>query len=359
MTKKLTEYTKKMTFYKTLSLFTAILLFTNCNSFAQKKDNYASKIDSVIQNSSPSDFNGVVLISKNGKTLYSKAKGYANLENKKPLTIDSQFEIMSNSKQIAAVLVLLEVEKGRVDLNSPIKKYLPELTQTWADTVTVHQLLNHSHGIVDLKKPLAFKPGTEFKYGNLSFNLIGKIVEFSTKKKYNETADALFKKLKMNHTFCYSKDKAQNLATGYFSLKNDMKPVNGSQITPESFGADGIISTVSDLAIWDNNLHKGKILKPESYKLLTKNTILSQHNFFGKEKEPYGYGIRIIEKEPVKYLGHTGLGDGFSSVNLYFPENDVSLIVLENQMPEDSGLFYAAGFKIKNILLKSDLLHKK
>ncbi|SHG31047.1 serine hydrolase domain-containing protein [Flavobacterium johnsoniae] len=342
------------------SSFTFLLfILCSCHSSAQKKDNYASKIDSIIQNSTSSDFNGVVLISKNGKTLYSKVKGSANFETQKPLTIDTQFEIMSNSKQIAAVLVLLEVEKGRVDLNSPIKKYLPELTQTWADTVTVHQLLNHSHGIVDLQKPLAFKPGTQFKYGNLSFNLIGKIVEFSTKKSYNETAGALFKKLKMNQTFCYSKDKAQNLATGYFSSKNKMEPVTGSQITPESFGANGIISTVSDLAIWNNNLHKGKILKPESYKLLTKNTILSQHNFFGKEKEPYGYGIRIIEKETVKYLGHTGLGDGFSSVNLYFPQSDVSLIVLENQMPEDSSLFYAAGFKIKNILLKSDLLNKK
>lgn len=348
-----------MSFSKFSPFLFLIFLLSGCHSSAQKKDDYASKIDSVIQNSTSSDFSGVVLISKNGKTLYSNVKGFSNLETKKPLTIDSQFEIMSNSKQIAAVLLLLEVEKGKVDLHSPIKKYLPELTQTWADSVTVHQLLNHTHGIVDLQKPLIFQPGTEYKYGNLSFNLIGKIVEFSTKKRYNETADALFKKLKMNHTFCYSKEKAQNLATGYYSAKNAMKPVNGSQITPESFGADGIISTVSDLAIWDNNLHKGKILKPELYKLMTKNTVLSQHNFFGKEKEPYGYGIRIIEKESVKYLGHTGLGDGFSSVNLYFPESDVSLIVLENQMPEDSNLFYAAGFKIKNILLKSDLLRKK
>lgn len=344
--------------FKFSSFLSLLIFFSSCQSSAQKKDDYKKSIDSLVQNSNP-EFNGVVLISKNGKTLYSKVKGFANFETKKPLQIDTQFEIMSNSKLIAAVLLLLEVEKGRIELNSPIKKYLPELKQTWADSVTVHQLLNHSHGIVDLQKPLIFKPGTDYKYGNLSFNLVGEIVESSSKKSYREVAELLFKKLKMNQTFCYSKDKEQNLATGYYNINNQLEPDTSRQIDDQTLGADGIISTVSDLAIWNNNLHKGKILKPESYQLLTKNTILSQHNFFGKEKDGYGYGIRVIEKEPYKYLGHTGLGDGFSSVNLYFPESDISLIVLENQMPEDSKLLYASEFQIKNILFKSDLLNKK
>ncbi|KAF2340927.1 serine hydrolase domain-containing protein [Flavobacterium tistrianum] len=346
-----------MNFIAKISLL-LVLIFASCNSSAQKKDDYKKSIDSILQNANPK-FNGVVLISQNGKTLYSKVEGFSNFENKKTLKMNTQFEIMSNSKLIAATLLLLEVEKGKVDLNAPIKKYLPELTQTWAYSVTVHQLLNHSHGIVDLQKPLAFKPGTQFKYGNLSFNLVAQIVASSTKKSYSEVAESLFKKLQMNHTFCYSEDKTQNLATGYFNANNQLEPITTRQITDESLGADGIISTASDLAIWNNNLHKGKILKPESYRLLIKNTILSQHNFFGKQEDGYGYGIRVIEKESIKYLGHTGLGDGFSSVNLYFPESDVSLIVMENQMPEDSNLFYATEFKIKNMLLKSDLLNKK
>jgi len=345
-------------FFSFSSFLSLFFILSSCHSSAQKKDNYTAKIDSLIQNTSPV-FNGAILISKNGKPLYAKAKGFSNFETKTPLKLDTQFEIMSNSKQITAVLILLEVEKGKIDLNAPIKKYLPELTQTWADSVTVHQLLNHSHGIIDLQKPLAFKPGTQFKYGNLNFSLLGKIVEFSTKKTYTEVANSLFKKLKMKNTLCYSKDKTQNLATGHYNNKNTLTTVKESMINNENLGADGILSTVEDLTIWDNNLHKGKILKPESYKLLTANTILSQHNFFGKEKEPYGYGIRIIEKEPFKYIGHTGLGDGFSSVNLYFPESDVSMVILENQMNEDSELFYISEFKIKNILFKSDLLLKK
>lgn len=338
-------------------LLSFILLLSNCNSFAQKKDKLTTEIDSLIKVSNPK-FNGTILITENGKTVYSKVAGLANFKTKKPLTINTQFEIMSNSKQVAAVLILLEVEKGNINLQDPIKKYLPELTQSWADSITVHQLLNHTHGIVDLQKPLAFKPGSDFKYGNISFNLLGKIVEFSSKKSYTEMANALFKKLKMKNTFVYAESKAQNLATGYINKNGIFDPVKGSQINSESLGADGIISTVNDLAIWNNNLHKGKILKPESYKLMTNYNALNQHNVFGKEKTGYGYGIKIVDKEPVKYIGHTGLGDGFSSVNLYFPEKDINLIVLENQMNDNPDFFYLSEIKMKNILLKSNLFHQ-
>jgi CubicO group peptidase (beta-lactamase class C family) len=337
--------------------FLFVLLFSNYNSFAQKK-NYAAQIDSLIKIANPK-FNGVILIAKNGKTLYNKAHGFTNFETKEPLKLDSQFEIMSNTRQITAVLILKEVEKGLIDLQAPIKRYLPELNQTWANSVTVHQLLNHTHGIIDLEKPLLFKPGTEFKYGNLGYSLLGKIIEVTSKKSYSEIANAFFKQLKMKNTFCYSKDKMKDVVSGYINTNNTFELVEKIVITTESIASNGIISTVGDLAIWNQNLHKGKLLKPESYPLLFKYNITAQHGFFGKEKEGYGYGFRIIEKDAVKYVGHTGLGDGFSSVNLYFPESDVSLIVLENQMNENPDLFYASEIKIKNILFKSDLLYPK
>lgn len=340
-----------------ISLLLTLVIFSSCNSNAQKKDDYTAKIDSLIKVANPK-FNGAILISQNGKTLYKKIHGVTDFTTKKPLQQDSQFEIMSNGKLITAVLVLLEVEQGKIDVNAPIKKYLPQLTQTWADSVTVHQLLNHTHGIIALDKPLLFKPGSDYKYGNLNFSLLGKIVEGTSGKSYSDLANALFKKLKMKNTNVYVKDQFPNLVTGYSIENNIYKPVTNSMINPDNLGAVGILSTVDDLAIWNNNLHKGKIIKPETYQLMLRYTILSQHNFFGKEKEGYGYAIRIIEKEAVKYIGHTGLGDGFSSVNIYFPESDVSLIAMENLMPDNPDLFYASEFKIKNILLKSALLRK-
>lgn len=340
-----------------ISLLLTLVIFSSCNSNAQKKDDYTAKIDSLIKVANPK-FNGAILISQNGKTLYKKIHGVTDFTTKKPLQQDSQFEIMSNGKLITAVLVLLEVEQGKIDVNAPIKKYLPQLTQTWADSVTVHQLLNHTHGIIALDKPLLFKPGSDYKYGNLNFSLLGKIVEGTSGKSYSDLANALFRKLKMKNTNVYVKGQFPKLVTGYSIENNVYKPVTNSMITPDNLGAVGVLSTVDDLAIWNNNLHKGKIIKPETYQLMLRYTILSQHNFFGKEKEGYGYAIRIIEKEAVKYIGHTGLGDGFSSVNIYFPESDVSLIAMENLMPDNPDLFYASEFKIKNILLKSALLRK-
>jgi D-alanyl-D-alanine carboxypeptidase len=345
-------------FFKPSYFIAFISLFVSCTSFSQKKnDDYTAKIDSLIKTTAVRQFNGTILIAQNGETKYSKAYGFANFEKKQPLKINDLFEIMSNTKQITAVLILKEVEKGKIDLQSPIKKYLPNLTQTWADTVTVHQLLNFSAGIQeDLDKPLLFKPGSDFKYGNAAFSLLGKIVEFSTKKSYSEVANQLFKELKMKNTFCYMKDNNQNLVSGYLNSNNTFEVVENKLINPENVAAAGVISTVDDLTIWDNNLHKGKILKPETYKLMTSYSITAQHDVFGKEKVGYGYGIRIIDKDPLKYIGHTGMGNGFLSTNLYIPSKDVTIVVLENQMNEKMNLGYYFEIEIKKIIMNSKLI---
>ncbi|WP_281322245.1 serine hydrolase domain-containing protein [Flavobacterium aestivum] len=345
-------------YFKPIYFIAFIFLLTGCHSFGQKKeDDYTAKIDSLITTTNVRQFNGAILIALNGKTKYSKAYGYSNFEKKLPLKIDDQFEIMSNSKQVTATLVLKEVEKGKIDLQSPIKKYLPNLNQTWADSVTVHQLLNFSAGIPeDLGKKLLFKPGTDFKYGNTSFALLGKIVEFSTKKSYSTVANELFKELKMKNTFCYTKDNNQNLVSGYINSNNTFEVLENKPITPENVPAAGIISTVNDLTIWDNNLHKGKILKPETYKLMTTYSITAQHDVFGKEKVGYGYGIRISDKEPIKYIGHTGMGNGFLSTNLYFPSKDVTIVILENQINEKMDLSYYFEIEIKKIVMNSKLI---
>lgn len=330
-----------------------LLIFLFSLTSAQTK--YARKIDSLITTKIPRTFNGVILITKNGKTQYSKAYGFQNVNTKIPLKLNDQFEIMSNTKQITAVLLLKQVEQGKVDLQSPIKKYLPNLTQSWADSVTVHQLLNHTHGIIDLEKPLLFKPGSDFKYGNLSNILLGKIIENVSHKTYTELANALFQQLGMKDTFCYSKENRRNLVSGHMVKNNIFSPVQESFINNENLPADGVITTAKDLSIWNNNLHKGKILSPKMYQLMTTPSAMSQHDVFGKDKMGYGYNIRIVKDHDLQYLGHTGLGDGFASLNIYIPKSDVSIIVLENQMNEDGDLYYYFETEIKNIVFKNDL----
>lgn len=347
-----------MTLFFKLSILIVAILFISCNSSTHQKNDYSSKIDSLISSENPRPFNGVVLLTQNGKVKYSKIFGYKNFDLKTPLKQDDQFEIMSNTKQITSVLILKEVEKGKINLQEPIKKYLPFLTKSWADSVTVHQLLNHTHGIVDIEKPLLFKPGSEFKYGNLSNSLLGKIIENTTKKSYKEVAEELFKSLNMKYTFCYSKTDKKNLVSGHMNKDNNFKVVKNSFIDDYNMAADGVITTAKDLTIWNDALHNGKILTPKSYTLMTTESTKSQHDVFGKEKMSYGYNIRIVEENEIKYFGHTGLGDGFASLNIYIPKSDINLIILENQMAENSDLYYYYETLIKNIVLKSKSLNK-
>ncbi|PIF44022.1 CubicO group peptidase (beta-lactamase class C family) [Chryseobacterium sp. 52] len=343
--------------FKGLILLFSILLMS-CKGYGQDKDDYSKKIDSLIQTTNPRSFNGVILITQKGKTKYTKAFGFSNFEKKIPLTTNDNFIIMSNSKQVTAVLILKEVEKGKIDLRSPIRKYLPDLKQTWADTVTVHQLLNFSAGITDIDKPLIFKPGTDFKYGNTAYIMLGKIVEKVTGRKYIDVANDLFKEFKMKNTFCFELDKPQNRVQGYRNTNNNFKLVDKPIDTNDMVSAAGVVSNIKDLNIWDAKLHNGKILNPATYKRMISYDITAQHSAFGKEKIGYGYGVRISDKTPIKYIGHTGGGSGFVSFKVYFPTTDVDVVVLENQSNENFDLFYEFEIKIREIIMNSSLMKK-
>ncbi|ASK32560.1 serine hydrolase [Chryseobacterium sp. T16E-39] len=338
--------------------FFYFLVFFSPSYIYAQKDDYTKKIDSLIEIKSPKKFNGVILVTQNGKIKYSRAHGVTNIKKGTPLKLDDQFEIMSNTKQVTAVLLLKEVEKGKVDLQSPIKKYLPSLTQPWADSVTVHQLLNHTHGIVDLDKPLAFKPGSDFKYGNLSNILLGKIIENTSHKTYSELANALFRELQMKDTFCYNKANIKRLVSGHISNDKGLTVVENSFINDENMPADGVITTTKDLAVWNSLLHKGKILSPKTYALMTTPSVMSEHDVFGKGKMGYGYAIRIVKDHEINYFGHTGLGDGFASLNVYIPSSDISIVIMENQMSESSDLYYYFEKSIRDIILQSNLIKK-
>lgn len=354
------------------SLIVALFIIS-CNSSGKNKinssndkeqiDDYSAKIDSLIQTTNPRKFNGVVLITQNGETKYSKAYGYSNFEKKIPITTKDNFRIQSNSKQVTAVLILKEFEDGKIDLRSPIGEYLPDLKQTWADTVTVHQLLNMSSGIIALDKPLIFEPGTDYAYSNPAYGLLGQIIENVTEKEYTEVANNLFKQLEMYNTYCYEIGEPNNgLINGYRVSIGDFNVVNFSSLgfTEEEWidfiPGGGVISNLHDLNLWDIKLHNGEILEPETYELMTRYSITGQHDAFGKEKIGYGYGLRIYDKEPIKHIGHAGRGIGFASIKFYVPEKDVDVIVLENVYNEDESIIYHFEKEIREIVLNSNLV---
>lgn len=330
---------------------------------AQSKDDYSTKIDSLIKTTKPRSFNGTVLITQNGETKYSRTYGYSDFENKTPLTSKDNFRIQSNSKQVAAVIILKEVEKGRIELDNPIREYLPEFKQSWADTVTVHQLLNMSSGIIDLDKPLKFKPGTSFNYSNPAYSLLGRIIENITGEKYSIIANNLFKKLGMANTYCYEMDKNnKGIINGYINKNNTYNAVDFESLgfTKESWNdflpAGGIVSDAEDLTIWDTKLHNGTILQSGTYQAMVNSDVLDFHDAFSNEMIKYGYGVNISDSTTVKYIGHAGRGLGFVSLKFYVPEKKLDVIVLENVYNHDADIIYHFEKEIREIVFNSNLV---
>lgn len=347
-------------FFRSAFITIAITLIS-CHSFGQKKDGYAAKIDSLIQVTNPRNFNGVVFIQQDGKTKYAKAYGYSDFNKKTQLKISDKFSTMSIAKQFTAVLILQEVEKGTIDLQAPIRKYLPDFKYSWADTITVHQLLTNTSGLnsEDIDKPLKFAPGTAFNYSNIGYYVAGKVLEKQSHKSFEELVTGLFKKCKMDNSYYPNESNNKFLTKGHTIKKDGTYKLNEKlNFDSHNYFGSHLIVTAPDLAKWNEWLHNGRLLKPETYKMMTSYSITNTHKVFSEKPIGYGYGLRINDKDSIMEIGHTGFhpSEGFTAVNLYYPKTNTSVIVMENQANENFDIAYYFEQEIRKIVKESNLL---
>lgn len=344
-----------------LIFITTTILFSSCNSSAQQKDNYSEKIDSLLKIKHPREFNGVVYIQQNGKTKYAKAYGLADFDINTQLKVGDKFSTMSIAKQFTAALILQEVEKGTIDLRTPIRKYLPDFKYSWADTVTVHQLLNNTSGLdsENISKPLKFKPGTAFSYSNAGYYVAGLVLEKQSGKNFETLVTELFKKCTMNNSYYPNKKNSQLLVKGHTIKKDGTFKLNEKlDFETDNYFGSHLIVTAPDLAKWNECLHNGKVLKPATYKMMTNYVITDQHPVFSENPIGYGYGLRINDKADIFEIGHTGFhpGEGFTAVNLYYPKTKTSVVIMENTGNENFDIAYYFEQEIRKIVKESKLL---
>ena len=341
-----------------LLLVTAIFQFSTVGC-VHASDDLAVRMDTLIADTSVRPFNGVIVISQNGDTLYQKARGFADSETGRPLAISDRFRIQSNTKQITAVLVLREVERGSIDLRAPISTYLPDLRQQWADQVTTHHLLNMTSGITSLDEPLAFPPGSSFHYSNPAYGLLGQILEKVTGAPYPEIAGQLFAEMGMNDTAVFLPGMDDAFVSGHMGTPDAPKPIAFADFGFSAEGwkafmpTGGVISTASDLLIWDTSLHGGELLAPESYDKLTEYSITRPDSAFAAAGAGYGYGVMIDDKSLFRSIGHAGRGMGFASMKFTIPEKDLTVVILENvylspENTEDPEVIYHFETAIKD-----------
>lgn len=281
-------------------------------------------IDSLIMTS---DFSGIVLIQKNGKTVYSLTQGMSDREAKTTLTLSDQFVIGSISKQITAVLVMKAMEKGKIDLNQTIDHYLPDLHQTWGKDVTVHQLLTHTHGIVSEEAPLAFIPGSKFSYSQLGYHLLARILEKVEHTSFQELSTDFFQKHGLNNTFHPENNAYNRLVDGYESHQ-DGTVSRASNSLANYAEAGSFISTAADLSKWNHLLHDKKLVKKETYERMQQEYASRNHPLCDSIR--YGYGLLFQKGKNEEEIGTFGYVPGFASTSFFYPKSKISLVILSN-----------------------------
>lgn len=308
-------------------------------------DEIGRKLDAIVLGSKPHPFSGVVLVAQAGNVVYFRAFGQQrDVYGVNPVA-DSQYLVGSITKQFAAALALRLAEQGKLDVNLPVRRYMPELTQDWAYEVTAAQLMNHTSGVTDIERPLAFPAGSRYAYSNAGYELLGMLIERQGGKPFAEQAAALFRECGMQDTLVPPQGETApmlqrrlpRLVTGYNEDAGGvMKLEQSRRVSP---AAGGAVSTPQDLVRWNTCLHHGRVLKSAAYAAMTSaspKAARAAHRWGGDL--PYGYGLQTGFPGDLPEYSHNGIVGGFTSTLLYYPRDRVSVVVLENTHWDDKDI---------------------
>jgi CubicO group peptidase (beta-lactamase class C family) len=292
-----------------------------------------------------------VLITNGDDILYEKSS--KNIKKGR----GQQFLTASLAKQVTSVLVLTEVEKGTIKLEEKANKYLKKNQKIHSD-ITIHQLLSHQSGIA-AGKGISFPPGTRFEYSNYGYKILGFILENVTGRLFEELASEMFKNIGLGSTFFIDaptvSESIKNhprLVRSYVAMSGEIFDKSHDVRNAKSNPVGGLISTASDLNMWNYLLHNGKVLSKSNYEKMTSNMVEVNKNSW------YGYGLfieqRLINTESTpkiqKEIIHYGYAFGYKATLSYFPDANISLIIMENVTSNNFTRDFEMHTKIRDIV---------
>jgi len=302
-------------------------------------------------------FSGVVLLARDGKILFARAYGMANLEHDVPNTVDTKFRLGSVTKQFTAAAIMMLQERKKLSVHDSICKYVHDCPDSWK-SITIHHLLSHTSGIPSFTefadndryerlpmqvvntiarfkdRPLDFPPGERFQYSDSGYLLLGYAIEQASGEKYEDfIRKNIYEPLHMqdsgyDHPWIILKHRAQ----GYSSKDGSL--VNATCMAMDTpFAGGSQYSTVRDLLLWDQALYTEKLLSQASLQtLFTPNPGPYPPGWLlGNKGGGYGYGWMIDELFGRKLYHHGGLIYGFTSIIMRYPEDKTLVIVLKNR----------------------------
>jgi CubicO group peptidase (beta-lactamase class C family) len=317
-----------------------VILFVATSCFAQD----TKRMDDVVQSyAGNKTFMGTVLVARGSDVLLSKGYGSANLEWDIPNTPTTKFRLGSITKQFTAASILMLEERGKLKLDDPIKKYVPEAPAAW-EPITIFNLLTHTSGIPNFTnlpeyktlkleatpvaktiavvrdKPLDFSPGEKMSYSNSGYLVLGYVIERITGASYEKfVTDNIFVPLGMKDSG-YDSNTAiiAHRAAGYTS--SAAGPVNADYVhmsVPHAAGA--LYSTTEDLLRWEQGLFSGKLISATSLAKMTTPF-----------KSDYAFGVMVQTAGGRKVIQHGGGIEGFNTFLAYYPDTKLTVAVLAN-----------------------------
>jgi CubicO group peptidase (beta-lactamase class C family) len=312
---------------------------------------------------------GVFMVARNGKPIYQKTIGMANIELKVPLSVGSVFQIGSMTKQFTAVGVMMLVEQGKLTVQDPISKYISDYPN--GDSIFIHHLLTHTSGIKDFTKvpklkevskqdhtplelialfrdePVDFRPGEKFEYNNSGYVLLGYIIEVASGQSYEAFIEEnIFRKAGMANSY-YATDRnvIPERADGYHQKEGVY--VNKTVISyslPYSSGA--LMSTLGDMLKWQEALNSQKL-----FNAATANELFSRKSLNNGVEISYGYGWHLRELGGITSREHGGSIFGYKSMGIYVPEYNLYVLGFTNcdcqsptQLVKDIALIWLEKF---------------
>lgn len=330
-------------------------------SLANAQQGKYKTVDSVLRSFAEKDrFSGVVLIAEKGKIKYEKAFGYREFATKVPLQGTDIFELASVSKQFTAMVIMMLKEKGLLQYDDLVEKYL----NIPYKGITIRHLLTHTSGLPDYQEimdkywdkskvagnedilaylnkyapPKLAEPGTKYAYSNTGYVLLASVAEKVSGRDFVEfVTTEIFHKLNMKHTAIRTlQEKAgvKNFAIGHVFVKEKNEFIRADSFPSSDYtiwlgnrkGPGRISSTAEDLLQWDQALYSNKLISQQTLKDAFMPMKLSD----GK-MTTYGFGWVIISNDPSgKIVWHNGDNPGYKTEIMRFLEKENTLIVLCN-----------------------------
>ncbi len=328
-------------------ILSVLILFLFINSNAQDR---AQKIDELVSKYAEIGvFNGSVLVGENGNIFFEKGYGYADREQKLQNTPETKFRIASLTKQFTAMLIMQLVEQGKIKLDAKLSDYLTYYRKDNGDKITIHNLLTHTSGVPNYTSTefmenhltksitakdliltygngdLEFEPGSEYKYSNTGYVMLGAVIEKVTGKTYETVLqENILTPLEMtNSGYEHNDVKMTNQAIGYDNAFGSVAVSKYIDMTIP-FSAGAMYSTTEDMYKWDRALYTGILLSAEM-----------KAKMFTPFLKNYAYGWNVVPAkvsptdEKIIYT-HSGGINGFNTNIIRVESDNLVIIVLSN-----------------------------